>query len=255
MQQSPIAPRDRPPVAQTVLFLLLGLGLTGTFWVATIPVAQGRMLSPSEMIEAGLPPGVMIKTAGKPQFLTAVCAAVKDHRSAAPAIAKTAVAAHRDYVGDIVATVVRCSNGNCAFNGAIVAAANSAAPESAVLIDDAAVAAAPDCADAIQGITSHDEREVLSDGKEILSDGKEVLPGEDVPAEGPPDSSESAPINQPPLPGSIGGGGGFVPQGSTVQLCDNGRQRTIQASQLAHFLASHPGAFLGNCQITPVTSR
>lgn len=255
------APRDRSPLAQTALFFLLGLGLTGAFWFATAPVAVARMMSPTEMIQAGLPPGVLIKTASKPQFLTAVCAAVKEHRISAPAIAQSAVATHREYAGDIVATVVRCSDGNCRLTAAIAAAAASAAPDFAVSIDDAAVAAAPDCADAIQGITSadgkevrSDGKEVLADGKEILSDGKEILPSEDIPAEGPPNLAGSPPVYQPPFPGGAGGGG-FVPGGSTMQICDNGRQRTLQVNQLNKFMATHPGAFQGNCQVTPSTSR
>ena len=67
----------------------------------------------------------LIKTAGKPQFLTAVCAAVKNHRNASPAIAKAAVAAHSEYAADIVATVVHCAHGTCELTGAIVASAIS----------------------------------------------------------------------------------------------------------------------------------
>ena len=231
MKKFLIAPRDRAGFA---LALLLGLGLTSALWVATIPVADARMMTATEMIEAGLPPGVVMKTANKPQFLTAVCAAVKDHRKAAPAIAETAVAAHREYAGDIVATVVRCSNGNCELTAAIVASATTANPDSAVAIDDAAIAIAPDCADAIQAATSKSSQ--------------------DVPAEGPSTSGGSPPSGQSPLIGPIGGGGGVNPDSTIVGVCDNGREHRIPIFRVAHFLQTHPGSFIGRCQITPVTS-
>lgn len=243
--------RDRPRLAYAAIALLLVFGLTGALWIVTIPVANAVLMSPTEMIEAGLPPGVQLKTAGKPQFLTAVCAAVKSHRNSAPAIAKAAVTAHHEYAGDIVATAIRCAKGetlDCDLNSSIVAASISAWPESAAVIDDAAVATAPDCVDSIQSRTESDGKQVL-DGKEML-DGKEVL--EDIPAEGP---GFAAPIAQVPPFGGFGGGGGFNPGETTVVVCDNGRQRTIRASRLDHFLNTHPGAFPGACQITPSTSR
>jgi hypothetical protein len=231
MKKFVIAPRGRTPLA---LAFLLPLGLTSALWVATIPVAVARMMTATEMIEAGLPPGVVMKTANKPQFLTAVCGAVKNHRKAAPAIAETAVAAHREYAGDIVATVVRCSNGNCELTAAIVASATTADPDSAVAIDDAATAIAPDCADAIQAATSKSSQ--------------------DVPAEGPANSGGPPPINQPVFIDSGGGGGGVDPQAPIVGVCDNGREHRIPIFRVPHFLQTHPGSFVGRCQITPVTS-
>lgn len=231
MKKFLIAPRDRAPAA---LALLLALGLTSALWVATTPRAVARMMTATEMIEAGLPPGIVMKTANKPQFLTAVCAAVKNHRKAAPAIAETAVAAHKEYAGDIVATVVRCSNGNCELTAAIVASATTADPDSAVAIDDAAIAIAPDCADAIQKATSKSSQ--------------------DVPAEGPVSYGGSPPTIQPPFIGGIGGGGGVNPGSAIVGVCDNGREHRIPIFRVPHFLETHPGSFIGRCQITPMTS-
>ena len=231
MKKSLLALHTRP--FSTGLTVLLSLGLAGAFWIVTLPVAVARLMTPREMIEAGLPPGVVMKTASKPQFLTAVCAAVKEHRKAAPAIAETAVAAHREYAGDIVATVVRCSNGNCELTGAIVASAVSATPDDAVAIEDAAVAAAPDCADAIQAATANIGR-------------------------AKPEQSSfggSPPTNQPPFVGSVGGGGGFDPNIATVLVCDNGVARFVPANLVARFIAKHPGSFVGRCVITPSTSR
>ncbi|HEY1582823.1 MAG TPA: hypothetical protein VGF73_06985 [Chthoniobacterales bacterium] len=235
--------RESSRLARTAATLLLAFGLTTALWLATIPVARARLMSPREMIEAGLPPGVVLKTAGKPQFLTAVCAAVKNHRKESPAIARTAVAAHGEYAGDIVATVVRCAHGeqlDCHLTGTIVAAAVAAAPASAVAVEDAAMAVAPDCADAIEGESTHE------------SDGKEVL---DVPAEGPGNYGGPPPISQAPLPGAVGGGGGFNPQELRVQICDNGRQRGIRTTRVNHYLNAHPGSFIGTCQVTPAVSR
>lgn len=254
MKKLPSVLRRRSHLAKAGVTLLLAVSLTSGFWLATSPVAHARLMSPAEMIEAGLPPGVQIKTAAKPEFLTAVCAAVKTHRNSAPAITKTAVDSHREYAGDIVATTVRCSRGekiNCDLVSSIVAAAILAAPESAAVIDDAAVAIAPDCVDAVQNRTESDGKQVL-DGKEML-DGKELL--SDIPAEGPSDFG-APPANPPPPFSSIGGGGGgFNPSESFVMVCDNGRQRTIRESQLDLFLNQHPGAFVGSCEVTPATSR
>lgn len=221
-----------------LLTLILTLALMGAFWAVTAPVALGRLMTPTEMIEAGLPPGIMMKTAGKPQFLTAVCAAVKQHRKSAPAIARTAVAAHHEYSGDIVATVVRCIRGegepDCALTGEIVAAAIAAWPDSASAIVDAALAVAPGCADAIQSATEK--------------------PEEEAPAEGPGNYSAPPSYLTPPI-GSIGGGGGFNPQDPVVQVCDNDRQRAIRTSRIDHYLRTHAGSYIGVCQVTAVVNR
>ncbi|MGI8890773.1 MAG: hypothetical protein ACR2G0_08335 [Chthoniobacterales bacterium] len=243
----------RKRLAQTILTVGVGGSLAGTLWFATLPVASARLLTPVEMIEAGLPPGIMIRTAGRPQFLTAVCAAIKNHRDSAPAIAKSAVSAHHEYSGDIVATSVRCASGekiDCDLTSAIVAAAVSAAPQAAAEIDDAAVATAPDCVDSVQNRTE-------SDGKQVL-DGKEVLSAQ-VPAEGPVDLDESPSNQTPPINFLPNGGGGVVsvnpPQLSFVTVCDNGQQRTVKSVRVPHWLSVHPGGFVGSCEVTPATSR
>ncbi len=233
--------------ARTSLAVIALFALGGLFWMTTAPVTAARVITPNEMIEAGLPPGLALKTAGRPQFLTAVCAAVKSHRQSAAVIAKTAVTAHHEYASEIVATAVRCARGDnadCEVTGAIVAASISAWPQAAAAIDDAAVAAAPDCVDPVQKRTE-------SDGKQVL-DGKEVLSA-DIPAEGP-ENLPDLPTNQI---GSVDvvGGGGFNPQESRVWLCDNGQQRKIRWTQMPKYLTTHPGAHAGKCQVTPATSR
>jgi hypothetical protein len=230
-------------------FFVAGL-LTIGFWLATAPAARARVTTPLDLIQAGLPPGKSITTATKPEVLAAVCAAVKEHRAIAPEIARTAISAHREYAGDIVATVLRCSpNVDCAFVARVVRSAIATAASEASIIQDAALAINPDCADAIQG--------GVPDGKEVL-DGKEMLDGKQVltpPGEGPADFGGGT-INQVPLPGSIGGGGGgFNPGEQLLMVCDNGTQRSVRESQLGAFLRSHPGSFVGSCQPTPTTNR
>ena len=226
------------------LALFLAVGLTSALWIVTLPIATARMMTATEMIEAGLPPGIVLKTASKPQFLTAVCGAVKDHRKAAPAIAETAVGAHHDYAGDIVATIIRCANGNCELTAEIVGSAVAAAPDAAVAIDDGAVAIAPDCADAIQAATSKSSQEPHEPLAERSSD-----------EEGSSNFGAPPSTTQPVLLDTGGGGGGSSPESVLVSVCDNGHDRRIASNAVPHFLATHPGSFVGRCQVTPVTSR
>lgn len=242
--------RARTTWTQPAVILLLTLVLNGVFWVVTIPAAIGRLMTPTEMIESGLPPGTMLKTARKPQFLAAVSAAIKNHRKSAPCVARIAVATHREYSGDIVAAIVRNTGGegkgDCTLTGEIVAAAIAAWPGSASAMTDAALAAAPACADTIQSGATRDGREVVDRGETT----------EDVPAEGPGNFGVAAPTYLTAPLGSVGGGGGgFNPQQPVIQICDNGRQRGVPASRVDHFLNTHSGSFVGGCQITPVASR
>ncbi len=251
-------------LAKTGFTLALGIALTSALWIVTLPVANATLMSPTEMIESGLPPGVMINTAGKPQFLTAVCAAVKSNPNAAATITKAAVTSHHEYAGDIVATAIRCASGeeiDCDVTGAIVAAAIVAWPQSAALIDDAALATAPDCADSVQTRTES----TRSDGKQVM-DGKEMIDGKemlDIPEEGPG-------FGAPSTPPFFDGGGGFHPGDDIVIICDNGQQRRILVARaqsdhgrerrilgrnVQRFLDNHPGAYIGPCEVTPATAR
>ena len=218
--------------ARLSLSLILTALLAAALWVATSPVVRAaRTMTPAEMIQENLPPGKTMKNTPKPQFLSAVCAAVKRHRDASPEITKVATGVHREYAGDIVATVLRCgANVDCEFVGAVVRAAVRAAPDEASTIADAALAVVPDCADAIQQASN-------------------------IPGEGP-DNFGGGPTTQVPLPGSTGGGGGGInPEDQKLLVCDNGTQRTVRQSQLGGFLSSHPGSFVGTCQVTPATNK
>ena len=223
---------------RAVLYLFVTAALAGGLWLATVPAARARTLTPTEMIQENLPPGKTMKTATKPEFLSAVCEAVRRHRDAAGAITKVAVKAHHEYAADIVATVLRCSpNVDCAFVGRIVGEAVGEYPAAASEIDDAAIAIAPDCAGAIENAT--------------------ILDDKNIPAEGP-GSFGSGPSNQLPPPGSVeggNGGGGFNPTQRRILVCDNGTQRRVNENNLAAFLRAHPGSFIGTCQPTPTTNR
>ncbi|MGI8957166.1 MAG: hypothetical protein ACR2II_09670 [Chthoniobacterales bacterium] len=251
MNSSFIGSRCTTRLVQTGLTLALGLGLASGLWVATMPVATAKLMSASEMIQAGLPSGVMVATAGKPQFLTAVCAAVKTHRDSAAAITKAAVSDHHEYAGEIVTTALRCVRGekvDCDLTGAIVAAAIVGWPQAAAQIDDAAIAAAPECSDAVQ---THTEN-TRNDGKQVM-DGKEMFDGKRPLGDTPEEVAVFGPPNTPPF--FFGGGGGFNPAEPLIQVCDNGRMVTIREGRLTHYLNNHPGSFVGMCQITPSTSR
>ena len=219
---------------RTGIFLLVSFTLVASLWIATLPVALALLMTPTEMIEQGLPPGKNVRNATKAEFLFALCAAVKRHRPDSPAIAKVAVVAHHEYAGDIIETIIRCASAeepDCEFVGAVVAAAVAAAPDSSSGIADGALAAAPNCADAIQ---------------------QALAP---VPGEGP--GFESAgPTSALPPPGSVGGGGGgFNPQGQPILVCDNGTEVQVLPNQLSTFLSSHAGSAVGACQPTPVTNK
>ncbi|HEX3817129.1 MAG TPA: hypothetical protein VHW03_02440 [Chthoniobacterales bacterium] len=224
---------------RAVLYLFVAAALAGGLWLATVPAARARTLTPAEMIQENLPPGKTMKAATKPEFLSAVCEAVRRHRDAAGAITKVAVKAHHEYAGDIVATVLRCSpNVDCDFVGRVVREAVLAYPAAASEIDDAAVAIAPDCAGAIENASIHYDK--------------------DIPAEGPGTFGVGAPSNQLPPPGSAeggNGGGGYDPTQHRILVCDNGTQRQVNENNLAAFLRAHPGSFIGTCQPTPTTNR
>lgn len=190
--------------ARMALSLFVVTALATALWVVTMPAARARTLTPAEMIQENLPLGKTMQTATKQEFLSAVCGGVRKHRSAAPGITMVAVSTHREYAGDVVATVLRCSpNVNCEFVESIVRAGVLDAASQASAIQDAALSAAPDCADAIQDAFARDGKEMIGDGKEILE---------------PPAEGFAAPVDILPPPGSVpGGAGGFNPEETPTQ--------------------------------------
>jgi hypothetical protein len=216
--------------ARTSVVLVVALALGFGFWTAMTPVAKAQPMSATAMIESKLPSGKTMVTATKPEFLSAVCAAVKTWPDAAPQIVRAAIQAKRHWARDIVATAIRCLPGpeNCDAIAAIVAAAVATDPEDASAINEMVIRQYPDCRGAI---------------------GRDFKGG--VP---PPPVTEGIFVNPPPdvnpPPGSIGGGGGgFNPQEFRIQVCRNGVTIFIFPSELM------PGDIIGPCEITQPTNR
>ncbi len=209
------------------------LALSAGLCLAAVPSSLGRDLPPAELIANGLPAKMTIEGARKSDLLSAVCSAVRKHRKSGAGITAAAVAARREWAGDIVGTVLRCAGRiDCEYVGAIVKAAVSARPEAATAMSDAAMARSPDCEEAIQapvraGAKSEDAR---------------------VKTSSPTPSEESH------SRANAGMDEGFDPHERLSQVCDSGTQRVVRASQLADFLRSHPDAAMGPCPSNPSPS-
>jgi hypothetical protein len=199
---------------------ITGVALGIALWTATAPISVAQDASPEQMIQQSLPQGRTMANASKPQFLAAVCSAVKNFRNAAPQIVRAASEARAAWRNDIIRTAVRCvGNRDCALLGRIHGALISAYPDDASAITELFGQLAPNC---------------------------------DFGGGGTPDPGgyDNAPGNLNPPPGSIGGSGG---QGNLVAVCHNCRvifvsPRAVQA-HLAH------GDTLGACQVTPCQNR
>ncbi len=208
-------------VASALVFLALFLTAAG-FWFALLPLAHGRDLTPVEMIQAGLPFRQTIQTAQTADLLFAVCRAVGKYPTAAASIVSTAVADRKELAPQIVVTALRCGvKKDCDFAGAMVAAAVTAAPDSAANIGQAASARAPNCAEIIQ---------------------RAIEPA--TPADGAPIPNGQSGTS--PTPGEE-----YDPLEPLHLVCDQGTPRALRASELDEFLKAHPGATLGPCPPSP----
>jgi hypothetical protein len=220
-----------------VVVITLALGLA--FWTALAPVAKGQPMSATEMIESKLPHGKTLVTATKPELLSAICGAVKKWPDSAPQIAKAAIDAKRQSARDIVQTATRCMPGDfkagaCDGIAAIVDAAVVADPDDASGITEMVIRLYPDCRVAIARGT---------EGRGITERGV----SEGVFTNPPPD------VNPPP--GSIGGGAAEVARCPVCHNPNNPHTIFIPCSQVAQFLANHPGDYAGECQVTPPRNR
>lgn len=232
MKKLPMASNgEQIPMAGLFAFaLLIGIALAFTFSVATAPIAKAAGMTSPEMIRSQLPQGKTIVTASKTEFLSAVCAAVKKFREAAPAITKAAINAHLEWRLEILRSVITClGTDNCNLIASGVAAAIEVFPDDANGLIELAIQLAPNCHGAI---------------------------GQLPPGSGP-DLLTNPPDNLNPPPGTIGGGGGggFNPEDTRVTVCDNAVNVIVLASQLAAYLTAHPGASVGTCVVTPVTNQ
>jgi hypothetical protein len=209
---------------------LIGVALASTFSVATAAIAQAADMTPTQMIQSQLPQGKTIANATKTEFLSAVCAAVKKFREAAPAITKAAINAHPEWRRELLRTVITClGTDDCNLIASGVAGAIEVFPDDADGLIELAIQLAPDCHGAI---------------------------GQLPPGSGP-DLLTNPPDNLNPPPGTLGGGGagGVNPEDTKITVCDNGVNVIVVASQAAGYLSAHPGASVGTCVVTPVTNQ
>ncbi len=216
-----------PGLWLSLSYLLLGFA----YGLIQLPWAEARETSAARMIAENLPANKTLTSATKAEVLAAVCTAVRNNRAAAAGIAPVAVAAHREYAGEIVGTVLRCSGKlECEFVGPIVTAASAVAGVTTTVISDAAAAKAPNCLETI--------REAIRRG---LKQGEARVVSEEADASAPG-----------ALIGTSGGPDeGFDPHEMLDLVCDHGTPRAVRASQLDAFLRNNPGAFLGSCPSTP----
>jgi hypothetical protein len=208
---------------------IIGLGLGFALWTATVPMASAQGGgNVTKMVEENLPQGQNVGNASKADLLSAICAAVKKHRNAAPQIARAMAAARPDLAKDILRTVFRClGNDDCRLLGGVLRAINAAVPNGASEHTTLAVELVPDCA-----------------------------PDFSRPGGGPGDNGgnfdQGAPGNQNPPPGTIGGGGG---QGNVVAICHNGRTIFVSPQGAENHLRVHSGDTLGPCVVTPTANQ
>ena len=209
------------------------LALSVALWFAAAPASLGRNLSAAELIENALPGKIKMERAGKPDFLSAVCAAVRKDRKSGPAITMAAASARGEYAPDIVGAVLRCARKvDCEYVGAIVKAAVSAQPRAATAVSDAAMARAPNCEETIQAAARAAKNEDDRAKK----------------------TAASSPQASPSISPDAGTDEGFDPSEQLALVCDGGTQRAVRQSLLADFLRSHSEAKVGSCPPTPSPS-
>lgn len=206
-------------IAKSLGVLLMTLALGAMFLGATTS-AQAQN-TPAQMIEAQLPQGKTIATAGKAEFLSALCSAVSANRKAAPQIARFAADVKPDWKEDILRTAFRClGSEDCRLLGRVLRAIATGSDSASLTA--LAIELAPECSSAFGAAPPVDEG--------VFG----VAPG-----------------NLNPPPGSIGGGGG---QGNVVAVCVNGVTRFVSPAAAEEILRTNPGATLGACQVTPITN-
>ena len=220
-------------IVKATLVLLTVVALSAMFWMASTPVAKAESAaaqSPAEltaMLQAEMPAGKTVQGASKADLLAALCAAVQKHHAAAPALASFAASLHPDLKKDILRTVFRClGDKDCTALNRVLKALSTGDPNAAELTN-LAIELAPKCASAF---------------------GEEAPIGEGEGGGG----FGGGPSGVGAAPGSIGGGGG---QGTLIAICFNGVTQFFSAEAAADFLRTHPGATLGECQVTQATNN
>ena len=205
------------------LLTLSALALLAAFSVATIPSAVAQGNDARNLIQQELGSG-NVQTAGKADFLQAVCAAVKKNRGAAPQITRAAIMIHGEWKNDILRTVFEClGSDDCRLLGRVLRAAIAASPGDADSLTQLATELAPNCAGSFGG----------------------QQPDDDF---GP----TGGPASQTLLPGTAAAGGG---QGNVIAICHNDHTIFVSPQGAEAHLQQHPGDSLGPCQVTPVTNQ
>jgi hypothetical protein len=208
------------------VWLLPLLGLGAGFWLLPLSEVSGRDPSPAELIQQGLSGRQTLKSASKVDLLSALCRAVRQRRTEAPAITSAAVTARPALAPEIVSRLLSCSGKlDCDFVGMIVSAAIGANNNAATAIGDAAVARAPNCADLVARLIKEAGRRAAGE-----------LEPSGTAANGSPD--DAADVT-------------FDPFESLILVCDNGTPRAIRQSLVDEFLHTHPGSFRGACSGKP----
>ncbi len=208
---------------RATVVLLITCGLGAIFWAASTPLSQAQDLTPEKMIESQLPEGKTLQTADKPEFLAAVCAAVRKWRPSAPQIVRAAIRLRPEWKKDILRTAFQCLEiDDCRFLNRVLWYVIDDDPDHADEYLGWAIEWAPACAGAF--------------GRDGRGEGEFGAP----------------PGNILPPPGSIGGGGG---QGNVVAVCHNGMTIFVSPQGAEGHLRNHPGDTLGPCVVTPVTNR
>lgn len=214
---------------KAALALVTVLALGAAFWIGSTPAAQAQNMSPAKMIEAQMPHGKTMQNADKAELLSAVCAAVKKFRSAAPQIVRAAVSAHPEWKNDILRSAFNClGNDDCGILSRVLRGAIAGSPGDASGLTQLATELAPACAGSFGGATG------AGHGG---GDGGEGNFG-------------NAPGNLNPPPGSIGGGGA---QGSVLVVCFRGQTLFVTPERAQELV--NQGATVGACQVTTTTNQ
>jgi len=172
----------------------------------------------TEMIQAGLPSTMTLRSAPRRDLLSAVCNAVSRYRSSAPQIVRSAIETRPELSTDVVSTAIGClrepKEGLLDFELArqILAQAAAANPATAYEITELMISLVPDCQ-------------------------------LDIPGEGP-----TGPISLTPRGPPLG------PGPSNCVICHNGQEIHVLCDRIDTYLARHPGDSRGACQSTPVTN-
>ena len=252
-----IASGLRLAACKSTSILVLTASLGAGFWLASSPLAHGKLITPAEMIQNQLPAQKTIASASADQLLQAVCKAVHQSPKDAALLVRTAAGGRKNLRSDILCTAVRCQREkhdlDCSWVVALWHEWTKDEPGEANQLSETVLHCAPDCTQAMEkretNITTARQVREVKDAKEVV-DAKDA---KDIPAEPPGEAGfANPPNNVNPAPGTVGGGGASV---KLCSVCHNGQVVQIACSSVDAHLKSHPGDTAGPCQATPDLNR